>query len=160
MGISDKAQRDWLAQRMEPILNQPAASRPRSRKALLFQLVAAEEFEQFLRTRVHRAEALQPRRGRIAHPADQHDHRRRRAHRASKRSCMGMAHRGRLNVLAHVLNKPYEVILSEFEGTDRPTEDDEGDGDVKYHLGYANDRPHRQTAASTSASAPTPATWN
>src|SRR5688572_1305001 len=54
---------------------------------------------------------------------------------------MAMAHRGRLNVLAHVVNKPYEVMLSEFEGTNlRPTEV-EGDGDVKYHLGYANARP-------------------
>ena len=54
-----------------------------------------------------------------------------------------MPHRGRLNVLAHVLNKPYEVILSEFEGTIIP-QDSEGDGDVKYHLGYANDRPTKK----------------
>ena len=53
---------------------------------------------------------------------------------------MAMAHRGRLNTLAHVLNKPYEVMLSEFEGTSLPMQSDEGDGDVKYHLGYANER--------------------
>jgi 2-oxoglutarate dehydrogenase E1 component len=52
-----------------------------------------------------------------------------------------MAHRGRLNVLSHVLNKPYEVMLSEFMGTALLNVDDGGDGDVKYHLGYANDRP-------------------
>src|SRR5688572_1244685 len=51
---------------------------------------------------------------------------------------MGMAHRGRLNTLANVLGKPYEMILAEFEGY--IPEDMEGDGDVKYHLGYSQDR--------------------
>jgi 2-oxoglutarate dehydrogenase E1 component len=52
-----------------------------------------------------------------------------------------MAHRGRLNVLAHVMNKPYETILSEFEGTITAEQGEaEGDGDVKYHLGYSSDR--------------------
>src|SRR5690606_20001924 len=49
---------------------------------------------------------------------------------------MGMAHRGRLNVLAHVLHKPYEMIFAEFEGAFLPA-DVQGDGDVKYHLGYS-----------------------
>ena len=62
---------------------------------------------------------------------------------------MGMAHRGRLNTLAHVLNKPYETILSEFEGTLVPT-DNEGDGDVKYHMGYTQDRGRSMAARSTS----------
>jgi 2-oxoglutarate dehydrogenase E1 component len=49
-----------------------------------------------------------------------------------------MAHRGRLNVLSHVLNKPYETIFAEFY--EKGAKDMEGDGDVKYHLGYSNDR--------------------
>ena len=53
---------------------------------------------------------------------------------------MAMAHRGRLNVLAHVVNKPYELMLSEFEGTNLRPPEVEGDGDVKYHLGWANER--------------------
>jgi hypothetical protein len=48
--ISDKAQRDWLAQRMEPIRNRPNFT-PEQSRAILFQLVAAEEFERFLHTR-------------------------------------------------------------------------------------------------------------
>jgi len=51
---------------------------------------------------------------------------------------MGMPHRGRLNVLANILRKPFEMILAEFEGTFLPA-DIQGDGDVKYHLGYARD---------------------
>jgi 2-oxoglutarate dehydrogenase E1 component len=51
---------------------------------------------------------------------------------------MGMAHRGRLNVLAHVLEKPYAQILSEFEDRPLPPEI-QGYGDVKYHLGFSND---------------------
>jgi 2-oxoglutarate dehydrogenase E1 component len=51
---------------------------------------------------------------------------------------MGMSHRGRLNVLANVLGKPFEMIFSEFEGAFLPA-NVQGDGDVKYHLGYARD---------------------
>ena len=49
-----------------------------------------------------------------------------------------MPHRGRLNVLANVLSKPYEMILAEFEGTFLAKQAT-GDGDVKYHLGYSHD---------------------
>ncbi len=51
---------------------------------------------------------------------------------------IGMAHRGRLNVLAHLLHKPYEVILSEFEGA-LQSERADNEGDVKYHMGYSHD---------------------
>src|SRR3546814_20625456 len=50
---------------------------------------------------------------------------------------LGMAHRGRLNVLANVLNKPYREIFSTFQGGDKATERPNS-GDVKYHLGWSN----------------------
>ncbi len=137
--ISDKAQRDWLAAKMEPIYNRPPLS-VQEKKSILYQLVAAEELEKFLHTRyigqkrfsLEGGEALVPLLNTII------DHG---ATIGAEQMLMAMAHRGRLNVLAHVVNKPYEVMLSEFEGTNiRPTEV-EGDGDVKYHLGYANARP-------------------
>jgi 2-oxoglutarate dehydrogenase E1 component len=136
--ISDKAQRDWLIDRMEPTLNRPAFS-AEDQRAVLFQLIAAEEFERFLHTRfvgqkrfsLEGAEALVPMLNAIVDDG---------ARIGVEEVCMGMPHRGRLNVLAHVLNKPYEIIFSEFEGTIVRSEA-EGDGDVKYHLGYANDRP-------------------
>ena len=136
--ISDMEQREWLASRIEPILNKPGFSTEESR-AILFQLVAAEEFERFLLTRYARpkkfglegAEALIPLLNTLVDDG---------ADLGVEEMCIGMAHRGRLNVLAHVLNKPYEVICSEFRGT-FVREDTDGDGDVKYHLGYANDRP-------------------
>ncbi|MFM1931284.1 MAG: hypothetical protein RL226_587, partial [Bacteroidota bacterium] len=55
-----------------------------------------------------------------------------------KEFVVGMAHRGRLNTLAHIFEKPYQEIFGEFEGKDY---DDDGvfDGDVKYHLGYSTD---------------------
>jgi len=52
----------------------------------------------------------------------------------------GMAHRGRLNVLANVMGKPYRVIFSEFAGGSANPEDVGGSGDVKYHLGTSSDR--------------------
>ncbi|MDG1781798.1 MAG: 2-oxoglutarate dehydrogenase E1 component [Flavobacteriales bacterium] len=55
-----------------------------------------------------------------------------------KEFIVGMAHRGRLNTLAHIFGKPYEEIFAEFEGKDYD-EDDGFDGDVKYHLGYSTD---------------------
>ena len=52
----------------------------------------------------------------------------------------GMAHRGRLNVLANVMAKPYRVIFHEFSGGTANPEDVGGSGDVKYHLGTCTDR--------------------
>ena len=135
--ISDKAQRDWLANQMEPTLNRPGMTREQA-KGMLFQLVAAEEFEQFLRGKfigaktfsLEGAEGLIPLLNTLVDEG---------AGLGAEEICFGMPHRGRLSVLAHVLNKPYEVIFSEFKYTNVHQEW-EGDGDVKYHLGYANDR--------------------
>ena len=140
VNISDKQQREWLAQRMEPTLNRPAMS-PEEGRAILYQLVASEEFEQFLGKRfvgakrfsLEGAESLIPMLNVLVGEG---------AKIGVQEVCMGMSHRGRLNVLAHVLNKPYEVLISEFAGT--IASEGQGDGDVKYHLGYANDRPAGQ----------------
>ncbi len=141
VNISDQQQRQWLCERMEPILNRPAFT-TEERRAILYQLIAAEEFEQWLsrkwpttkRFSLEGSEALIPMLNMIVDDGAQI---------GVQEICVGMPHRGRLNVLAHVLNKPYEVLLSEFEGT-YVHQDSQGDGDVKYHLGFANDRPTAQ----------------
>ena len=56
----------------------------------------------------------------------------------AKEFIIGMAHRGRLNTLAHILNKPYADIFEEFAGK-AYDHDDDFDGDVKYHMGYSTD---------------------
>jgi 2-oxoglutarate dehydrogenase E1 component len=137
MDIADKDQREWLQQRLEPTLNQPGFGVAEKRR-ILSLLTAAETFEQFLHTRylgqkrfsIEGAESLIPLLDTLIEQG---------ASLGAEEIVMGMAHRGRLNVLAHILNKPYELILSEFEGTAFPQES-EGDGDVKYHLGFSHDR--------------------
>lgn len=56
----------------------------------------------------------------------------------AKEYIIGMAHRGRLNVLANTLGKTYEYIFSEFEGNSLEQAEGEGDGDVKYHMGFTS----------------------
>jgi 2-oxoglutarate dehydrogenase E1 component len=137
-GISNSEQREWLTQRMESTLNRPTLS-PEQTRAIMFQLTAAEEFEQYLarvfvgtkRFGIEGCESMIPLLNEII------DHG---AANGSEQFIMCMAHRGRLNVLAHVQNKPYEIILGEFLGTNLAPSGDNADGDVKYHLGYANTR--------------------
>ena len=57
-----------------------------------------------------------------------------------KEIVLGMAHRGRLNVLAQVMGKPHRAIFHEFKGGSATPDDIEGSGDVKYHLGASSDR--------------------
>ena len=57
-----------------------------------------------------------------------------------KEIVLGMAHRGRLNVLANVMGKPFAAIFAEFQGSPAHPEDVQGSGDVKYHLGTSSDR--------------------
>ena len=134
--ISDKGRRRWLQERMEPGRNRAELS-PDDRVAILDRLIAAETFEQFLHSRhagqkrfsLEGGEALIPLLDTLVEEAARGD---------VAEVVMGMPHRGRINVLAHILRKPYEMIFAEFEGTSLPL-DIEGDGDVKYHLGYSHD---------------------
>jgi 2-oxoglutarate dehydrogenase E1 component len=139
--IRDKEQRDWLEEHMEGCRNRPGLSNE-ERLRLLERLVAAETFEQFLQTKyvgqkrfsLEGAEALIPLLDTIVEGAGAL---------GVEEIVMGMPHRGRLNVLAHILHKPYEMILSEFEGVFLPA-GIQGDGDVKYHLGYSRDHRTRE----------------
>jgi 2-oxoglutarate dehydrogenase E1 component len=134
--IADKNQREWLAQRMEPIYNQPKFSAEEQRW-ILNELVCSQGFEEYLHAKyptgkrfsLEGAESLIPMLNIMVEDG---------AALGVDEFVSGMAHRGRLNTLAHVLGKPYEMILGEFEG--HLPDSDEGDGDVKYHLGYSHDR--------------------
>ena len=136
MGISDKSQRDWLQDYMESNLNRPTFA-PAERQHILHHLMEAELFEQFLQLKylghkrfsVEGGEALLPLLDTLVETG---------ATMGVEEVVMGMGHRGRLNVLAHTLRKPYSLILREFEGN-ALLSNFEGDGDVKYHLGYSND---------------------
>ena len=136
MYISDKAQRDWLKEHMEPSLNRPTLS-TEDRLHIFSKLAASTGFEEFLHTKyvgqkrfsLEGAESLIPMLDTLIEDSGAV---------GVQEIVMGMPHRGRLNVLANVLRKPYEMILAEFEGTFLPA-DVQGDGDVKYHLGYARD---------------------
>ncbi|MDE2741379.1 MAG: 2-oxoglutarate dehydrogenase E1 component [Gemmatimonadota bacterium] len=136
MDIPDKDQRDWLQERVEPCLNNPNLSEDETRRVLA-RLIAAEEFEQFLHTRyvgqkrfsLEGAESMVPLLDELVSTGSKL---------GVEEMVIGMAHRGRLNVLAHLLHKPYEEILAEFEGADRTDRDDD-EGDVKYHKGYSHD---------------------
>ncbi|MGN6727853.1 MAG: 2-oxoglutarate dehydrogenase E1 component [Tepidisphaeraceae bacterium] len=138
-GIGNKEQREWVQARVEANWNH-APLTPADRSHLFFQLVAAEEFEQYLgrafigakRFSSEGAESLIPMLNTLIEHAGTDLN--------GEAVVLAMAHRGRLNVLAHVLNKPYENIVSEFAGTSARPAGISGDGDVKYHLGYANTR--------------------
>ncbi len=140
MYISDKTQRDWLQERMEPALNRPALGVD-DRKYILSRLIAATGFEEFLHTKyvgqkrfsLEGSESLIPMLDVMIEEA---------GGAGVEEIVMGMPHRGRLNVLANTLRKPYEMIFAEFEGAFLRA-DVQGDGDVKYHLGYARDHTTR-----------------
>jgi 2-oxoglutarate dehydrogenase E1 component len=136
LGVTDAARRAWLEARMEPARNRPTLTGD-ERRTVLERLVAAETFEQVLHARfagqkrfsLEGAEALIPLLDALVGTAADHE---------VAEMVIGMPHRGRLNVLAHVLGKPYEAIAAEFEGAPLPP-DVQGDGDVKYHLGWSHD---------------------
>ncbi len=136
MDIPDKEQRAWLQERIEPDYNSQLLKEEEIQRVLR-RLCEAEEFEQFLHTRyigqkrfsLEGADTLLPLLDTLVESG---------AELGVDEVVIGMAHRGRLNILAHLLNKPYENILTEFEGA---TDTGQGDseGDVKYHQGYSYD---------------------
>jgi 2-oxoglutarate dehydrogenase E1 component len=137
MHIQDTHIRRWLEDRMELRRNQPNFDRAKKQR-ILKSLHYAELFERFLHTRyvgqkrfsLEGAETLIPLLEAIVEKSTEVE---------VREIVLGMAHRGRLNVLANILRKPYEDIFAEFEDTHLPEARD-GDGDVKYHLGFSGDR--------------------
>ena len=131
--IQKTEMRRWLQAKMEPTLNRPAYSRKKKIR-ILEKVLEAEIFEKFLHRRyvgqkrfgLEGGETLIPCLDALIEKCPSA---------GIKEIVMGMAHRGRLNVLANILGKSYEFLFHEFSQNYVP-DSLHGDGDVKYHLGY------------------------
>ena len=130
MHIQSTDEQRWVQERVENGYEQPTKD---EKHRILERLNAAESFEKFLATKyvgtkrfgIEGAESAIPILDEIlSHAADDR----------LDSVVMGMAHRGRLNVLSNIMGKDYEAIFSEFEGHLDPSSV-QGSGDVKYHLG-------------------------
>ncbi|MGE5399149.1 MAG: multifunctional oxoglutarate decarboxylase/oxoglutarate dehydrogenase thiamine pyrophosphate-binding subunit/dihydrolipoyllysine-residue succinyltransferase subunit [Ignavibacteriales bacterium] len=132
MHIQNPEEKSWLQKKMEPVQNHISFD-TELKKRILWKLETAEEFEHFLHTKfighkrfsLEGSETVIPVLDYLINIA---------AEDAVQEIFMGMAHRGRLNVLANIIGKTYEKIFTEFEGNSDPNSV-QGTGDVKYHLG-------------------------
>ncbi len=138
MHISDPEAKQWIQERIEGP-DKSISFTPEGKKAILNKLVEAEGFEKFLdvkytgtkRFGLDGSEALIPALEQIV---------KRGGALGVKDIVLGMAHRGRLNVLTQVLAKPHRALFHEFKGGAFYPDEVEGSGDVKYHLGASADR--------------------
>ncbi|AEW01280.1 2-oxoglutarate dehydrogenase E1 component [Niastella koreensis] len=133
--ISDQKKVDWLTNEMERNFSKPLAIN--KKKRILEKLNQGVIFEKFLHTKyigqkrfsLEGGESTIAALDEIITTAANND---------VQEVVIGMAHRGRLNVLANIMGKTYEQIFSEFEGTAKPDQT-MGSGDVKYHMGYGSE---------------------
>jgi 2-oxoglutarate dehydrogenase E1 component len=138
MHITSPLQKGWLQERIEGA-DKDVRFTVEGKKAILNKLIEAEGFEKFSdvkytgtkRFGLEGGEAMVPALEQIIKRGGQL---------GVKEIVIGMAHRGRLNVLANVMGKPYRAIFNEFKGGSFKPDDVEGSGDVKYHLGASSDR--------------------
>src|SRR5438552_5236259 len=138
MHISDPDQKGWIQARIEGP-DKEISFTPEGKRAILRKLIEAEGFEHFLNVKytgtkrfgLDGAESMVPALEQIIKRGGQL---------GLKEIVLGMAHRGRLNVLANVMTKPFSAIFHEFKGGSSTPDEVEGSGDVKYHLGSSSDR--------------------
>ena len=138
MHIQDPDEKAWIQRRIESVRNRTEFTL-KGKRAIYERLVEAEGFEQFLHVKyvgtkrfgLDGGESLIPALEQILKRGGQL---------GVKEVVLGMPHRGRLNVLANVMHKPYSAMISEFQGNPANPEDVQGSGDVKYHLGTSSDR--------------------
>ncbi len=132
MHIQNPAEKVWLQSKMEPNKNSPNYNN-QQKKSILEKLIKAEMFENFVHTKfighkrfsLEGSETLIPVLDKILNDSAEH---------GIQDIVVGMAHRGRLNVLTNIIGKSYESIFTEFEDI-KDKDSIEGSGDVKYHLG-------------------------
>ncbi|MBB4211988.1 2-oxoglutarate dehydrogenase E1 component [Rhodothalassium salexigens DSM 2132] len=138
MHINEPEEKAWIQQKIEG-REKEIQFTVEGKRAILKKLIEAAHFETFLakkyigtkRFGLDGAEAIIPALEGIIKTGGQH---------GLKEIVLGMPHRGRLNVLANVMLKPFQQIFHEFQGGTHHPEDVEGSGDVKYHLGTSADR--------------------
>src|ERR1700719_2961686 len=138
MHIQVLAERQWIQQKFEHRDGRPQLTNA-AKKEVLRVLTATETFERFLDRRytgtkrfgIEGAESLMPALEAILRCG---------AELGIREFVVGMPHRGRLNVLANFMGKPFAAIFSEFQGNAANPEHVQGSGDVKYHLGTSGDR--------------------
>jgi len=136
MHITDTARRHWLQERLERVRSKPKLDID-TRRHIFNRVMKAEEFERFLHTRyagqkrfsLEGGESLIPMLDALVQLSGS---------KGVKEIILGMAHRGRLNVLANILGKASTDIFAEFEGA-QFEDATHGAGDVKYHMGFSSD---------------------
>ncbi|MCC7549271.1 MAG: 2-oxoglutarate dehydrogenase E1 component [Burkholderiales bacterium] len=132
--IADSAQRRWIQQRLEAIRSQPNYSSD-FKRFILERLTAAETLEKYLHTRYVGQKRFSLEGGDTLIPLL--DHLLQQAgEKGVQEAVIGMAHRGRLNVLVNTMGKMPKELFSEFEGKHA---DHLPSGDVKYHMGFSSD---------------------
>lgn len=151
MHISNPEEKAWLQERIEGP-GKGVEFTAQGKKAILNKLIESEGFEKFIdvkykgtkRFGLDGSESLIPALEQIIKRGGQM---------GLKEIVFGMAHRGRLNVLAQVMGKPHRAIFHEFKGGSFKPDDVEGSGDVKYHLGASSDREFDQNKVHLSLTA-------
>jgi 2-oxoglutarate dehydrogenase E1 component len=138
MHISNAEEAGWLKERIEGYGKEIAFTK-QGRKAILNKLVEAEGFEKFLHVKYMGTKRFGLDGGESLIPAMEQIIKRG-GNLGVRDIVIGMPHRGRLSVLANVMQKPYRAIFNEFQGGSFKPEDVDGSGDVKYHLGASSDR--------------------
>src|SRR5690625_1982939 len=136
MHLLEMEERSWLRERMESTTNTPDLTKEQ-KENILHKLNQAMAFEQFLhkkyighkRFSLEGAETLIPMIHFLLEQAGEE---------GIEKFFLGMAHRGRLNILVNIMNKPYRTVFADFEGNIDPATI-QGSGDVKYHLGSSEE---------------------
>ncbi len=135
MYISDPGQKRWIQQRLEAVRGRPQFT-PEQRRRILERLTAAETLEKYLHTRYVGQKRFSLEGGETLIPCMDEIVQRAGAH-GVEELVIGMAHRGRLNVLVNTLGKSPQDLFAEFEGKSEAASTSLGD--VKYHLGFSSD---------------------
>ncbi|MDP6773256.1 MAG: 2-oxoglutarate dehydrogenase E1 component [Rhodospirillales bacterium] len=138
MHIMEPEEKAWIQRRVESIRNQTQFTL-KGKRAIYERLTEAEGFESFLHVKYPGTKRFGLDGGESMIPALEQIIKRG-SQLGIKEVVIGMPHRGRLNVLASIMLKPYIAMFSEFQGVASNPDDVEGSGDVKYHLGTSADR--------------------
>jgi 2-oxoglutarate dehydrogenase E1 component len=138
MHIQELEQRQWIQRRIEVPRNQTDFTQE-GKRAILERLTVAEGLERFLDKRYTGTKRFGLEGGESLIPALEQVIKRG-GQLGVKELVIGMAHRGRLNILTNMMGKPFAALFSEFQGNPANPDDVQGSGDVKYHLGTSTDR--------------------